>query len=701
MLQKLSIEEVCSKLRPIFGKKIDDLYLRYAMSESNEERDEIVHVLNALYQRDLNDLLETKILLEPPKREVIDGDYPLAVVSYSGKKLFPFSLREKDWPRHVCISGMSGSGKTTLAFNILANFINHNKPFLVFDWKKSFRPLILAGSDVMCFTVGDDSVSNLFRININQPPKGIDPKEWINVLCDLLTECFFVSYGVHKVLLETLDEAFKEWGVYEGSENYPTWENIKWYLEQKLDKTRGREAGWLESAMRIASVMTFGNFGKVCSSKDKDSLTIEDILNKKVILELNSLSSIEKKFFCEFILTYIYKLKKSRQKNIRGEFDHAILVDEAHNIFLKESTNFTKESVTDMVYREMREYGTSLICLDQHISKLSDTVKGNSACVIAFQQQLPQDIYDISGLMQMKEQKQFFSMLPVGSAIVKLSERYNSPFLIEVSPVELREYSVSDSQVRERTKSLIMGIEVEKGVDPEFNKNLMINQEPVEISVYHDRIDVKKIEKEKDIIQETEIAVERKPFREKSFEIKQEVSEVKEPIIEVNIRNNENILTLKQKVLYDFVQRKLSEGEQLKDLENLLEKYRNEGRYTLSDIARVINYSLEIQFKESNVGNINLKSVTTFEKQKIHKQKPLLFNKELDVEQEMFLSFLLENQNNDYSTVNIYKMLGLSSRKGNKIKNELLRKNLIQIQEQKNEKGWKKIISLAPNTLTM
>ena len=29
-----------------------------------------------------------------------------------------------------------------------------------------------------------------------------------------------------------------------------------------------------------------------------------------------------------------------------------------------------------MIYRELREYGISLICLDQHISKLSDTVKG-------------------------------------------------------------------------------------------------------------------------------------------------------------------------------------------------------------------------------------------------------------------------------------------------------------------------------------
>ena len=39
----------------------------------------------------------------------------------------------------IAILGPSGSGKTTFAFQILANFILHKKPFILFDWKKSFR----------------------------------------------------------------------------------------------------------------------------------------------------------------------------------------------------------------------------------------------------------------------------------------------------------------------------------------------------------------------------------------------------------------------------------------------------------------------------------------------------------------------------------------------------------------------------------
>lgn len=155
-------------------------------------------------------------------------------------------------------------------------------------------------------------------------------------------------------------------------------------------------------------------------------------------------------------------MKKARQSDVSQKFDHAILVDEAHNIFLKKPTNFSNESVTDMIYREMREYGTSLICLDQHISKISDTVKGNSACHIAFQQQLPSDIQDISDLMQLREKRHYFSQLPVGSAIVKLSERYTSPFLIEVPYAEIRNQRITDDNIKSRMQAMLMNHEFEK-----------------------------------------------------------------------------------------------------------------------------------------------------------------------------------------------------------------------------------------------
>jgi len=56
---------------------------------------------------------------------LIKGPYPLGKVDYADKELYPFGLRDRDWVRHVCISGMSGSGKTNFAYQVLGNFNTH------------------------------------------------------------------------------------------------------------------------------------------------------------------------------------------------------------------------------------------------------------------------------------------------------------------------------------------------------------------------------------------------------------------------------------------------------------------------------------------------------------------------------------------------------------------------------------------------
>ena len=59
----LTVEEICNKLRPVFGKKIDEIYFRYSIAEGREEREEIAHILNALYQKNLNKLLDKAVML--------------------------------------------------------------------------------------------------------------------------------------------------------------------------------------------------------------------------------------------------------------------------------------------------------------------------------------------------------------------------------------------------------------------------------------------------------------------------------------------------------------------------------------------------------------------------------------------------------------------------------------------------------------
>ncbi len=708
MLQRqIPIEELSRKLKPIFGKKIDELYFKYSVANSLEEKNQILQILTSLYQKNLSKLLDQNILLEPPKEHQISGKYPLADVTYAGKKLYPFALNEHDWPRHVCITGMSGSGKTTFAFNILERFIEKDKPFLVFDWKKSFRSLINIDSALMNFTIGNENVANFFKTNINIPPKGVGPKEWINVLCDLLTESFQVSFGVHKILLETLDEIYEGWGIYKKDglkKHYPNWQHVKKMLEIKARDAKSRESTWYESALRIATVLTFGSFGKVINYDGKKAVSIEDLLDKKVIFELNSLSNIEKKFFCEYILTYLYKSKKSQQNKLNENFEYAILVDEAHNIFLKDKTHFVSESVTDMIYREMREYGISLICLDQHVSKLSDTVKGNSACHVAFQQQLPNDIHEISSLMQLWDKKEIFSKLPVGSAIVKLSERYNSPFLVDVPFVELRKFTINDEKIAQRMDFMVQSISAQKN-DSEFIENITFERE-IESGKWNDLEQDKpdKMEKpgfatEKPLDKTEEIAKlsEIPSISYENPEITMEITQkqdISEKLVEESTK-----LTQIQEILYNFLSEQVRLGRDIKDIEKVFERNISEDHYTSLDIQKVMDYFLESKEKVT-ILNKQADAEKEIKTEKIIEISDEIL-KDLNDEQKHFLNFLRQNPTHIYSTVELYKQMNFSPRKGNKLKNELLEKNLVEVQEQKNENGWKKFIRLSNSNLSI
>lgn len=187
-------------------------------------------------------------------------------------------------------------------------------------------------------------------------------------------------------------------------------------------------------------------------------------------------------------------------------------------------------------------------------------------------------------------------------------------------------------------------------------------------------------------------------FKEKPIKVRIPASKLEEKpeilIQEPKMETQEpETLTEVQKVLFDFIKKKYNEGRDLTELEDMLEEVKEEGGYTLSDIVSAVNYLLRGEPTREEP-----KIIVHIERNKIYKEEtPVIFDKnKLDDGQEMFLSFLRENSDSTYGTTDLYRRLGFSARKGNQIKNNLLKKNLIIITEQKSDKGWKKIIQLNP-----
>ena len=437
----MEIEETFNKLKPIIGKeKLESLWMEYLLYP--EQRREIEGIVKALTAKYLGENYERKkVFLVPPSGEVIQGEYSLGTVFYGDKPFGDFGIREEEWIQHVGIFGRTGSGKTNVALLIIKNLFERQKPFLIFDWKRNYRDLINFEEkpDLLVFTVGRDVAP--FYFNPLIPPEGTLPTVWLKKLIEIMCHAYYLGEGVAFLMQKAIDSVFKERGIFSGSSAYPSLLDIKEWLEKY--KAKGREAQWMDSALRLVGTLCYGEMGRVLSAKV--AISLKEILKKNVVFELDALTNSDKTFFIESLILWIHHYRL--QEETREIFKHAILIEEAHHILFRKKQS--KESIMDTILREIRELGESIILIDQHPSLISIPSLGNTNCTIAMSLKHGLDINAISTAMLLQDdQKEYLGMLETGSGIVRVQNRVAKPFLVKFPHFSIKKGSVSDENVR-------------------------------------------------------------------------------------------------------------------------------------------------------------------------------------------------------------------------------------------------------------
>jgi len=441
---KIDTDEKLRKLHPSLGKKASKLHAAYVASD-RRERERLDEVFDVLVRTELKKDHRRKILLPPPEPEKLRGKYSLGQVVYPDKPYAKFGLREDEWIKHVLIAGMSGAGKTNTSFVILNQLHHHQKPFMIFDWKRNYRDLLQLEQfkDTLVFTVGKQI--SPFRFNPLIPPPGVDPREWLAKLIDVISHAFFTGHGVEYILINKLDELFNKRGIYIGSKNYPTFAEA--FQELRRKSFRGRKMLWHHSALRVLSDLAYpGGLGNVVNTKEQ--IPIERLLNQKVILELDALSDSDKTFLTEALLLWIYEFRKNRGK--REKFNHAIIIEEGHHILSRaKEKQQGGETIIETSLRQIREFGESVIVIDQEPHKLSESIKANTITKIIFTLGNGKDIADIAMSMNLEREHQaYLDWLEVGEAIVKVKGRIKEPILLNFPLFKIKKGKTQDSELR-------------------------------------------------------------------------------------------------------------------------------------------------------------------------------------------------------------------------------------------------------------
>jgi hypothetical protein len=441
---------LCQRLKPILGNRMSQVFEAYC-AEDAEGKQQIETYLELLSAKHLpTGLDDSQPGLIPPSEKQAYGPYTIGSVVYAGKCLYDFGLREDEWIQHVGVFGRSGAGKTNVGFVILKQLQDKGKPVLIFDWKRNYRDLLTLPEfeNIEVYTIGRNIAP--FTFNPLIPPKGTNPKTWLKKLIEVIAHAYLLGNGVMYLLQQAIDSVYEEAGVYSGKViNWPTFRDV---LEKARNRdARGREAGWLSSTLRALASLCFGDMDTLVNTGENQNL--EHILSKTVILELDALTQQDKIFFVEALLLWIHHRRMVEQE--RETFKHAILIEEAHHIFSGERRSLIGgQSVMEITFREIREFGESLIILDQHPSQISLPALGNTYCTICMNLKHKTDINAMAQCLLLDKEKDLLGTLEVGQAIVKLQGRIARPFQILVPEFAIEKGRVTDAWIQERMQHI-------------------------------------------------------------------------------------------------------------------------------------------------------------------------------------------------------------------------------------------------------
>lgn len=339
--------------------------------------------------------------------------------------------------KHAFITGTTGSGKSNTLYLLLTELVKKGKKFLVIEPAKGeYKEVFGHNPEVPDVTVygTNPHMSKLLTLNPFVFPDDIDVYEHIDSLVEIFNACWPMYAAMPQVLKHSIMDAYKScgWDLSKSKNQkgiYPTIEDVLDSLKEYINSseyssdTKGDYKGSLET--RLQSLCE-GLLGRMfCGNPIPD----EDLFNNNVIVDLSRVKSSEtKSLLMGMLIMKLNEFRVSEHKGMNQDLRHATILEEAHNLLKRTSTDQTAESsnVAGMAVEkiansmaEMRTYGEGFIIADQSPSMLDlSTIRNtNTKIIMALPEKEDRDVAGKAiGLRD--EQIPEISRLKTGEAIV-------------------------------------------------------------------------------------------------------------------------------------------------------------------------------------------------------------------------------------------------------------------------------------------
>ncbi len=359
-------------------------------------------------------------MLPPSGDDAGTGSINLGELQFAERPVGPVQIDPNELVKHVGIFATTGSGKTNTGFHITLQLLRHKIPFLIIDWKRSYRSLksLERTPKFEVFTVGRNT--RPFLWNPLRPPPKTHIRTWITILSEVLEKSHISGQGVADVLIEHIDNAFERRGFFSAETNsFPNFSDVRESVERVSYK--GRRQLWQDSCLRILRSFTYGP--AAAAFNNRNPIKLEEVLCQSTILELDQeLPKSLRIFLSEVIFRWIhlYRLGQGEISSLR----HVLILEEVHNLFPRSSIELQANNGLENIFREIRSFGQGMIAITQHPSLLPVFLLGNLHCLIFMSLTHEADIAAArQALFLERNQSHFLDLLRVGEGIVKIKGR--------------------------------------------------------------------------------------------------------------------------------------------------------------------------------------------------------------------------------------------------------------------------------------
>lgn len=365
-------------------------------------------------------------------------------------------LSKESMAMHTFITGSTGSGKSNTIYEILDQLDTVGVKFMIIEPAKGEYKNVFGNKNNVTVLGTNPNYSELLRINPFKFPKSIHVLEHVDRLIEIFNVCWPMYAAMPAVLKDAVLSAYEDcgWDLVESvnrisDELFPTFADLErelWTVIENSAYSEELKGNYIGSLVTRIKSLTNGLNGQIFASDEIDNKLLFD---ENVIIDLSRIGSLETKSLIMGILVMrLNEYRMSEATEMNSKLKHVTVLEEAHNILKRVSTEQNSESsnvsgksveMLSNAIAEMRTYGEGFIIADQSpnavdVSAIRNT---NTKIIMRLPDEVDRRLAGKAAALK-DEQLDEIAKLPKGVAVVYQND-WIEPVLCKINKFEGKE----------------------------------------------------------------------------------------------------------------------------------------------------------------------------------------------------------------------------------------------------------------------